>query len=274
MALNFLRKSLARPKPQPGDRIYAVGDIHGRHDLLLKLIGKIDAHQCNLPRVRATYVLCLGDIVDRGPDSAQVISFLLKHEKRGGNVVTLLGNHEDMMLRALKGEPGMMRAWLRIGGKATLESYGIAMDKDMSDMALMDEARQRVPAEHLEWLGRLPLSTRSGDYFFCHAGIKPGNALKRQSRSDMLWIRDEFLKDDRMHECVIVHGHSVEEEVQLRPNRIGIDTGAYRTGTLTALYLEGGEREFLSATETDLDSRAPMRAIMELSADQQETAIR
>lgn len=251
MPISLFRKAISKqPAVQPGERIYAVGDVHGRYDLWKKLLRSIDEHQERLPRAKASYVVVLGDIVDRGPESGKVVGHLSSLQDRGSNVVTLLGNHEDMMLRALRREPGLMRAWLRIGGAATLRSYGIDVDAiSPDDPSLVDQARKAIPESHIRWLSTLPLSIRSGDYFFCHAGIRPGVALKRQSRSDLLWIRDEFLQDESEHGVVVVHGHSVSADAETRSNRIGIDTGAYRTGVLTALYLEGTEKEFLSVSD-------------------------
>lgn len=235
------------PATARGDRIYVVGDVHGRLDLIRALFAKIAAHLKTLPRARTVHVVLLGDLVDRGPDSAGVLKFVFDLQKRSDSLIVLKGNHEEMMLRAIDGEPGLMAAWLRSGGDATFRSFGI--EPPIGDEDLLPATRKiaaTVPGEMLDWLRALPLTAKSGDYLFCHAGIRPGIAINRQSRDDLLWIRREFLEDDTDHGLVIVHGHSVSREVEMRHNRIGIDTGAYRTGVLTGLYLEDYLREVLS----------------------------
>jgi serine/threonine protein phosphatase 1 len=173
-------------------------------------------------------------------------------------LIVLMGNHEEAMLRALQREPGMLRAWMRIGGDATLRSFGLtppAREEDQTEF--IRRIGQVVPPQWLDWMRALPLVARSGDYFFCHAGIRPGVPLNRQSRADLLWIRDEFLEDPEPQGVVVVHGHSISAEVELRSNRIGIDTGAYKTGVLTALYLEGTRRDIIS---TAGPTRSELRA--------------
>lgn len=227
------------PTTAKGDRIYAIGDIHGRLDLLRDLVDMIDSHDASLPPARRSHILVLGDVVDRGPDSAEVIRYL-RRLVRKGRATVLLGNHEEMMLRAIDGEPGVMRAWLRFGGDATLRSFGIEPPSGEFDpIMLAKELVDHVPERWVNWLRNLPLSGRSGDYFFCHAGVRPGVNIAKQTRSDLLWIRDEFLASDAALGVVVVHGHSISPDVELRHNRIGVDTGAYRTGMLTAAYLEG-----------------------------------
>lgn len=251
MALSLFRKShIKRPSTARNERIYAVGDVHGRYDLLKQLMSAIEAHHDRLPPTDTTYVVFLGDLVDRGPDTALVLEHLFESSRKNSNIIILRGNHEDMMLRSLAREPGMLRAWMRIGGRATMRSFGLEPpDPDSDPGAFFESADRRIPSRLMDWLNSLPLSAKSGDYFFCHAGVRPGVALARQKRSDMLWIRDDFLKSDVPHGAIVVHGHSVSLEVESRPNRIGIDTGAYRTGVLTALYLEATDRELLTVRE-------------------------
>jgi serine/threonine protein phosphatase 1 len=237
----------APPGTGKGERIYAIGDIHGRLDLMSALLSKIEQHSAGLPRTRSIHLVMLGDVIDRGPSSAEVLSYLHGVQQETDRLILLRGNHEDMMLRSLEGEPGMMRAWIRVGGDATLRSFGIEPPESDSDIMSATRAlAAKLPRNMLEWLRALPLTARSGDYLFCHAGVRPGVPIKRQSRADLLWIREEFLQDDSDHGAVVVHGHSVATEVEMRDNRIGIDTGAYRTGVLTAIYLEGGAREIIS----------------------------
>lgn len=232
-----------------GERIYAIGDIHGRYDLLRRLLRQIKAHHSSLPRAERVRIIVLGDFVDRGPDSARVLKLLLRISRRTDIVVCLLGNHEDLMLDALAGMERAQSAWLRLGGDATLQSFGITLDilgaLDSRAAAALMRAAVTQPA--IDWMRTRPLMIRSGDYIFCHAGLRPGTPIWQQTREDLLWIRGEFLESsDPFEGAVVVHGHSISTEVEQLENRIGIDTGAYRTGVLTALYLEGLERTIIS----------------------------
>jgi serine/threonine protein phosphatase 1 len=237
------------PSTDSGERIYAIGDIHGRYDLLQLLIERIGRHSATLPPTRSLYVIFIGDIVDRGPQSAEVMGMLYDLQRKSGKVIVLLGNHEDVMVQALDGDLDALRRWLAVGGDTTLASFGIAplrSDEDLRDY--LNRARRVVPREWTTWLRQLPLSVQSGGYHFVHAGVRPGVALDRQSREDMLWIRDEFLEDERAYGAVVVHGHSIVPEAEIRANRICIDTGAYRTGMLTAIYLEGQAQEVITVS--------------------------
>jgi len=237
----------SQPRTAEGERIYVIGDIHGRLDLLTELLEKIEEHASRLPEVRTQHVILLGDLIDRGRESAQVIDYVHHVQSQTDELVVLMGNHEELMLRALNGEQGVFRAWMRIGGDATLRSFGLEPPPRGGDYDLY--ARRfaaTVPPAWVAWMSRLPLSARSGDYFFCHAGVRPRVPLKRQKKADLLWIRDEFLDDREDHGAVIVHGHSIADEVEHFGNRIGIDTGAYRTGVLTAMYLEGDRQAILA----------------------------
>jgi serine/threonine protein phosphatase 1 len=234
----------AAPRTQPGTRVYAIGDVHGRPDLLERMLDAVERHDAQRgPRTRREVVL-VGDIIDRGPHPRAALQVLHNAARHFPGLVTLLGNHEEMLLRALAGDEVTIRGWMRVGGAETVESFGLAPLAEGEDFVA---ALQRaVPSEWVEWLQSWPLTARSGDYFICHAGVKPGVALARQSRRDLLWVRDEFLGDPRDHGAIIVHGHTISEEVEIRRNRIGIDTGAYRTGTLSAVCLEGTEVEVLT----------------------------
>lgn len=239
------------PGTANGDRIYAIGDIHGRFDLLRVLLEDITAHVRTLPPARSSQIIVLGDMIDRGPESREVLEYLYRAQRRR-KVTVLLGNHEEIMLRALDGEPGVMKSWLRFGGDATLRSFGIeppSPHREFDPNELARQLRAAMPEKWLEWLRTRPISAQSGDYFFCHAGIRPGTPINRQTRSDMLWIRDDFLASDEAHGVVVVHGHSISPDVELRHNRIGVDTGAYHTGMLTAVYLEGKTCGILSTGE-------------------------
>jgi len=233
---------------EPGRRVYAIGDIHGRLDLLVALEAKI-IEDLGRWRPERTAVVYLGDYVDRGPNSRGVIDHLLDHPLPVNEIVHLLGNHEDAMRQFLDdiwmGEP-----WMSFGGRETLRSYGITPDTGLSRHAWLTAAqkalREGLPERHLTFLENLRLWHREGGYLFVHAGIRPRIELERQRRDDLLWIRDEFLYSDANHGCVVVHGHSIRREPEVRHNRIGIDTGACFSGHLTALVLEGGERRFLA----------------------------
>lgn len=233
------------PAVPAGQRIYAVGDIHGRLDLLDQILGLIRADAKGAD-VSDIVVLLLGDLIDRGPDSAGVVARAME-PLDFGRIIALTGNHEAAMLDALDGDRDMLRLWLRNGGDIALASWGVTADmvKTLSSVDLLEAIRIAIPHEQFAWLSRCPLSFASGDYYFVHAGIRPGIKFDRQSRDDMLWIREEFLESSRMHGAMIVHGHSVSATVEELPNRIGLDTGAYATGTLTAMGLEGTHRWLL-----------------------------
>lgn len=249
MALTALR-SLFAPKRAPaavpvGQRVYAIGDIHGRLDLFDELVGRIDIDRA---RARPVVVL-LGDYVDRGLGSAE----LLERLSSGGlpdwaDWVCLRGNHEQAMLDALEPEADKaLVRWREFGGRDTMRSYGVPSPLSFGDdmPGLRADLLTRIPPRHLDWLRSLPLSHRIGDYLFVHAGIRPKVALTDQDPFDLLWIREEFLTSRVNHGVMVVHGHSIELAADERSNRIGIDTGAYKTGVLTALALDGTARRFL-----------------------------
>jgi len=232
----------------PGTRIYAIGDIHGRLDLLSELHRMIldDAMWHAAARQLVVY---LGDYVDRGPDSAAVLDLLLDRPLAGFEIVHLLGNHEDSLARFLD-DIDVGPAWLRYGGVATLASYGVEVRPDLrSDEAellrLQSAARRSVPGRHLDFINTMSLMHAEGGYAFVHAGIRPGVAFDRQSRDDLLWIRDEFLQSKADHGKVVVHGHTIYDSPDVQSNRIGIDTGAFFSGRLTCLVLDGVYRSFL-----------------------------
>lgn len=230
----------------PGVRIYAVGDVHGRFDLLAALGLLIDAHRRGRPAVRVIE-LYLGDLIDRGPASADVVAHLL-HRRSTHEVVILAGNHELMLMRALL-EPETFPDWLAHGGRETLLSYGIPVARsaglDLDWAAMAQTVRRRIPVEHLALCRHLVVSFALGDYFFAHAGVRPGRPLDRQLTEDLVWIRRPFLTSQADFGAVVVHGHTPVARPEVHPNRINIDTGAYATGRLTCLVLEGTEIDFL-----------------------------
>jgi serine/threonine protein phosphatase 1 len=245
--LRYFRRRSGAPKAQPavpeGTRVYAIGDVHGRLDLLQALIEAI--REDNAGRGPAsTQLVFLGDLVDRGPSSAQVIEYLLTEEVDFATVHFLAGNHEESFLDVVAGRNESSSAsWFRFGGIETLKSYGISHNAiAMRGLQLFGELNEKVPRTHIEFIESFKPHHRIGDYLFVHAGIRPGVPIEKQTTQDLFWIRREFLEDDRDHGAVVVHGHSVSEDVDLRLNRIGIDTGAYKSGRLSALCLEGAER--------------------------------
>lgn len=242
----FAQKHIDRPMGAEGHRAYVVGDVHGRLDLLDALLAKIESDSAKHDKVLLVFV---GDLVDRGPSSAQVIERLRTYERDGVRPIFILGNHEEVMLRILDGDASLIRSWLRFGGMQTLESYGVdpAGLAELPDTRAIAAIRKAIPAEHAEFLKSFVDSCRFGDYLFVHAGIRPGVDLSEQRQSDLRWIREPFLQDESAHGFVVVHGHTIRPEVEERPNRIGIDTGAFMSGVLTALAIEDGERWYLNS---------------------------
>lgn len=231
-----------------GSRVYAVGDIHGRCDLLAELQGLITADRGSSSGQRCVLVY-LGDYVDRGLESRDVIDRLLDAPLPGMETVHLQGNHERTMLDFLT-DLSVGPAWFTFGGVETLLSYGISLDRSLaSDYERLAKAQgrlsERLPQRHRAFLERLALQHAEGDYLFVHAGIRPGVPLARQRSDDLLWIREPFLSSGANHGKVVVHGHSISPQPEVFANRIGIDTGAFMTGRLTCLVLEGTEHRFL-----------------------------
>lgn len=230
-----------------GERIYAIGDIHGRLDLFSDLMRRIRRDAENR-RAMKTRVVLIGDIIDRGPDSAELMRRLHQFSGRRNDLVILRGNHEDVMLEALKGDLTALDSWRRFGGDATLRSWGLEEIVVSGPLGrLRDAARSVIPRAIVKWLSLLPLSFRSGNVFFVHAGIRPGFDLDEQQDEDLMWIGREFLESQDDHPAVIVHGHSiVSEGPEFHGNRIAIDTGAYRSGQLTAVGFEEDRQWVLS----------------------------
>ncbi len=230
----------------PGLRIYAIGDIHGRFDLLERLTSKIRGDLDESPAAR-TIEIFLGDYVDRGPQSREVIEWLIESPPLANERICLLGNHEDMLLRALD-STSVMSNWLFNGGGETLLSYGVKTRGFGGESALIDlqhGLRAALPATHLEFLASLRRMVAIGPYLFVHAGIRPGRRPEDQDPDDLVWIRKPFLDSDADFGCIVVHGHTPVDRPDVRKNRINTDTGAVFTGCLTCLVLEGTERRFL-----------------------------
>lgn len=232
------RITRVRPPAIPqGVRIYAIGDVHGRADLLSDLLRRIERDNAARAQASVTTIL-LGDMIDRGRHSAALLRTLSSRMPSG--LICLRGNHEAVMVDAWKGNRAALRLWFEHGGDATLAGFGateaeLAGTEDERVAALV----ARVPRSVINWMRALPLTHACGDYLFVHAGVRPGVSLARQTREDQLWIRDEFLSSERWHGKRIVHGHTPREQVEILPNRIGVDTGAYISGRLSAIGLEG-----------------------------------
>ena len=229
-----------------GRRVYAIGDIHGRDDLFAALMELIRADNVARGPAEVTVVL-LGDLVDRGPQSAEVVERAIRLKDEFPDTRLLIGNHEECFLAALTGDVRRLRYFMRIGGEATVRSYW-KDEESFVEASFEDIAEQlpgKVPAEHVQFLGSGDDVVEIGDYIFVHAGIRPGVPIEKQSLGDLRWIREEFLDDDRDHGAIIVHGHTICDNVDEWPNRIGIDTGAYKSGVLTAIALEGRDRRYL-----------------------------
>jgi serine/threonine protein phosphatase 1 len=239
---NFAPRRQNGPAGARGWRGYAVGDIHGRLDLLEELLDKIHADIARRP-ARKVLLVFVGDLIDRGPSSAQVVERLRTYRHPGVRPMFLLGNHEEVLLRILKGESELITKWRWFGGAECLASYGVDRDRlaALTDEEALPVVRDAVPKEHVEFLESFDDSCRFGDYLFVHAGIRPGVEIDQQKQSDLRWIREPFLFDETDHGFVVVHGHTIRPEVEMRPNRIGIDTGAYRSGVLSALAIEGSD---------------------------------
>jgi len=234
------RGARAAPATPAGSRIYAIGDVHGRLDLLTRLHTLIAADAAKAA-ARRRVIVYLGDYVDRGPDSRGVLELLLSQPLAGFEHVHLLGNHEDYLLQFLEhAEVGPH--WCTYGGFDTLASYGVrAADFEGARRAFAEA----IPPAHVAFMRGLKLMHAEGGYLFVHAGVKPGIALTDQKADDVLWIRDEFLDSTDDFGACVVHGHTIVETPEQHGNRIAIDTGAFATGTLTALVLDGTEQKFI-----------------------------
>ncbi|WP_129793612.1 metallophosphoesterase family protein [Sphingosinicella sp. CPCC 101087] len=235
------------PRGKADARLYAIGDIHGCLDLLDSLLRQIEEDAASRPP-KSTYIVFLGDLIDRGPASAGVVERLLGYRPSGATPVFLAGNHEEIFTRILDGESAILADWLKFGGAECVESYGLdpAALKRMEPDAAVEQLKAKVPKAHLEFIESFADTFRFGDYLFVHAGIRPGIDLNEQDQFDLRWIREPFLSFDDEHGLVVVHGHTIVPEVEERSNRIGVDTGAYRTGVLTALAVEDEARWYLS----------------------------
>lgn len=242
----------ARPLPSvpEGERYYVVGDVHGRDDLFEALRDAIEDDDASSAPAQTSIIL-LGDLIDRGPGSARVVA--LAHQWQLKRPVRCLaGNHEEMFLESFE-DSGMLRHFIKHGGRETLLSYGMSREtlRDTTIEELQDAMRDLVPQVDRDFLQGFEEMIVAGDYVFVHAGIDPKLALDEQKRSDLLWIRERFLRHDEPLDYMVVHGHTISDDVAEGAHRIGIDTGAFRSGVLTALVLEGTSRRTIQTVETD-----------------------
>lgn len=223
--------------------VYAIGDIHGRLDLLRKMHETI-AGDLAARKAADWRVVHLGDYVDRGPDTRGVLEFLADALSADRRMLMLAGNHDSGLLEFLR-EPARSVVFTDHGGEQTMTSYGVALDR-RSLAASRDALLDVLPQRHLRFLQDLKLWVEFGDFFFCHAGIRPGIPLDRQDPQDLMWIRQEFLRHRGLHDKIVVHGHTPSPHAEMMDNRVNLDTGAFQTGRLTALVVHGGEKQILT----------------------------
>jgi len=243
-----------RPGTVPvGQAVYAIGDVHGRLDLLEDLVAHIREDVAQHPSDSARSLIFLGDYVDRGPESRGVVDAVMSDLLPGFTTVRLMGNHEEAMLSFLDGESDGLD-WLSFGGLETLLSYGVPLrslpNSGEAVKALQAALIEAVPERHVAFFRNCLLHYSVGDYLFVHAGVRPGIPLEKQTQTDLLWIRDDFLRVRvPLPGRVVVHGHTICDLPQNRSQRINIDTGAFVSGRLTCLVLRGNERRFLSTAD-------------------------
>lgn len=233
------RQQYAKPRVPQGIRVYALSDIHGRADLLQQMFRVIDRDIASGRTVRPLHVF-LGDYIDRGLHSRETIDLLIERA-REHECIFLKGNHEGVLLEVFR-NPHLLEQWRQFGGLETLLSYGVRPSSRPSEAecaAIVEEFRQLIPPTHLRFFQRLRLSFTCGDFFFVHAGVRPGLALNQQTEDDLCWIRDEFLESTENFGKYVVHGHTPVSVPDIRPNRANIDTGAYATNNLTLLSIQG-----------------------------------
>lgn len=241
----FKSRTKHKPRLPEGLRFYVVADIHGAENALVDVLTRIDADQAAHPSKRSVQIF-LGDYVDRGPATRQVLERLIARA-RSHEILMLKGNHEELFLSFFK-DPAVLSSWRQYGGLQTLTSYGLQPSfspTEEEQLKLSAQFERAVPAEHRLLLEGLPSSFSCGDYYFVHAGVRPGIPLKNQKDEDLLWIRQDFLLHEGMFEKFIVHGHTPVKEPEVHKNRINLDTGAYATGRLTCLVLDDDKQEFI-----------------------------
>lgn len=229
-----------------GERVYAIGDIHGCAGLLRSLLALIEADDAARPPAKTSLIL-LGDLIDRGPSSAQVVRYAMALAANGA--IVLKGNHEEMFAAAARGDKRAVGLMRRYGVVESCASYGLPPEtaRAMDDAALATWMLAHIPRDHVDFLDDRPDWVEIGDYLFVHAGIRPHVDLARQKGEDLRWIREPFLSHQRAFPRMVIHGHTITPDVDEQANRIGIDTGAWRSGLLTAIALEGADRWYVQA---------------------------
>jgi serine/threonine protein phosphatase 1 len=231
-----------------GQLVYAIGDIHGRADLLALLLAEIESDSARSKDAKRRTLVFLGDYIDRGHDSRRVVDMVLDDLPAGFDAHFLKGNHEAIMLDFLD-DPSYLGHWLANGADATFRSYGLDVAELVGRGAAPEVWRRAflasLPETHRDFFEALELAVSFGDYFFVHAGVRPGVPLEAQDPNDMIWIRGPFLQSEDDFGKIVVHGHTPGRDPVIRANRIGIDTGAVFTDRLTALRLENGSRRLM-----------------------------
>lgn len=263
--LTKIRKIMGRssevrvPVLTPGERVYAVGDIHGRIDLFDSLIEAIERDDAGRHPSRTTIIL-LGDLIDRGPNSAAVVARAQEWAQRR-EIEFIKGNHEEMLVASMT-DREVLRGFLKYGGRETILSYGIDRQalREADFEQLQNMMSEAIPQQDIDFLDGFKKFVRKGDYLFVHAGIRPETPIEDQKGSDCRWIREPFLSYAGDFGAVVVHGHTITQEPQVRGNRIGIDTGAFMHGTLTAIGIEGADRWFIQARADEAGAIATFAA--------------
>lgn len=256
---SFFKKIKTENKVAPsylmpeGEIVYAIGDVHGCYESMLNLLGKIESDRRSRPELKSTIVF-LGDLIDRGPASKEVLDYLINYRPSWSEVAFLRGNHEEVMLKVLSGDISAMRSWFSFGGKECARSYGVDNfgQLHINPDHVMMSLQRHVPEAHLTFMDSFTDAFAFGDYFLVHAGIKPKVAIADQSSHDLRWIRAGFLDYKKPHPVKVVHGHSVVDDgPENHSNRIAIDTGAHKGRALTAVCLCAGEETFIQSDILD-----------------------
>lgn len=249
-----------------GECIYAIGDIHGRYDLLIQLMSKIVKRvYTNDRKGNFTRLIFLGDIIDRGPESLKCLKFIQYLNQYDAEVI--LGNHEDLLLRSIDGDDYAQKLWFQYGGLETLKSIGLKerlVSEDSFDFG--ERLKEALPENVLTMLKKAPISLRSGDYLFVHAGVRPGVPLIKQTDFDLMCIRQDFTSSKDWHGSMIVHGHSIVKNVEIHDNRIAVDTGAYKTGLLSCMVLEGVKRDIITVKDSGFADAATAESIINIDS--------
>ena len=247
-----------------GDRVYAIGDVHGEAKLLVGLLEKIAEDDAGRSAAR-TQLIFLGDTIDRGPNPAVVLRALAALSEQ--DLICLRGNHEQVMAESYRGSRPALHLWLRVGGVATLRSFGVedyVIDSGNLDK-IIESMHSNIEPEIIDAIEAWPLFYQQGGYYFVHAGVRPGISLPNQNEADLLWIREPFLSSAVDHGAIVVHGHTVEPEAPaLGRSRIGVDTGGHEFGRLTALGLEANE-QWLVQMDDGREASGPGRESAEMT---------